>query len=71
MLHPKIDSSIEEYVKTKIDDSEQRLLQDALQLKVKLKAIDSLPNNGILPIRAKMQSKLSKQICPSTETMLY
>lgn len=50
-MQPKLDSSIQDYVRTKIEDSETRLLQDALQLKVHLQATDNLPSNGVLPVK--------------------
>lgn len=53
MLHPKIDSSIEDYVVTKINDQETKLVHEALQLRINLKATGSLPSNGILPVKAK------------------
>lgn len=52
-VQPKIDSTIQDYVKAKIFDSEERLLHDALQLRVHLKVIDDLPSNGVLPLKTK------------------
>lgn len=43
-------------MRAKVEDSEQRLLQDALQLRVHLQVVDSLPSNGVMPVKAKQGS---------------
>lgn len=70
MLHPKIDSTIEDYVVTKIDDQETKLVHEAMQLRINLKARGSLPSNGILPVKAKPFDK-NKLVQQSLSTLAY
>ena len=70
MLHPKIDSTIEDYVVTKIDDQETKLVHEAMQLRINLKATGRLPSNGILPVKAKPFDR-NKPTQQSLSTLAY
>ena len=67
VLQPKLETPIQDYISIKIDDQERRLVNDALQLKKNLKAIDQLPHNGICTDMVRKTPTQGKQLMrPST-----
>lgn len=57
VLQPRLETSIEEYIRIKIDEQEKRLIGGALYLKKQLKATDELPHNGIMSDMIKFTHK--------------
>ena len=57
VLQPQIDTPIDEYIRIKIDEQEKRLISGSLQLKKNLKAVDTLPHNGIMSDMLKVPVK--------------